>query len=365
MKIRAGSTLRSQVYRIGKHIPEPVKVGLWNLSDNPRIASHPLARWVHSQVVCWRAWRCTGRPPQTLLLETINRCNARCGMCPQPNVGRPAQYMHDDLFNRVIADCVHSGVGTLQLNGTNEPLLDPQIISRIRYAKKAGVRHVQLFTNGMLLTQQLADGLMQSGIDLIIASVDGFDRQSYERTRVGLSFETVVGNLFHLLEKRRALGLVKPYIVISNLRARTGDQEPLQLTDVARRLMRLADAVDLGHVRDVHDWAGQVTPTKEYRDHRSRFPRRACRRLWSSMSAHADGSVVLCCLDFAGHMRLGNLGNRGLLDIWTSVEYESIRRLHLQGHQGQIELCRNCRESDTISWIARDPESILKRFERL
>lgn len=53
---------------------------------------------------------------------------------------------------------------------------------------------VHLITNGMLISREVVTGLKRLGVKVMV-SLDGATRETYERVRVGASFERVVGSI--------------------------------------------------------------------------------------------------------------------------------------------------------------------------
>ena len=67
-----------------------------------------------------------------------------------------------------------------------EPLLAPErLIQMIAYGKSVGLRSLNINTNGMLLTPDLAKPIIDAGVDLVVFGIDGFSKQTYEKIRVG------------------------------------------------------------------------------------------------------------------------------------------------------------------------------------
>jgi len=57
-------------------------------------------------------------------------------------------------------------------------------------------------------------GLIASGLDQFAFSFDGFDAETYERTRVNGEFEKTLGNIVRFLEIKKELGARKPVTLI-------------------------------------------------------------------------------------------------------------------------------------------------------
>jgi MoaA/NifB/PqqE/SkfB family radical SAM enzyme len=61
-------------------------------------------------------------------------------------------------------------------------------------------------TNGMPLTAELAELLLESGVDLIVIGIDGFSKEIFEKIRVNADRDVVYANIEHLLALRNSNG---------------------------------------------------------------------------------------------------------------------------------------------------------------
>ena len=118
-----------------------------------------------SKAVCkivGRAYDLTlGRFPAVVRIETTNACNARCIICPHGDIRRPIRHMDDDLFTRIVDECAACGCREVHLHNFGEPLLDKRLEDRVRYAKNKGLPKVKIFSNGSLLSERRARGLIE------------------------------------------------------------------------------------------------------------------------------------------------------------------------------------------------------------
>lgn len=130
--------------------------------------------------------------PVVLQVQTINRCNGRCGMCPYPYTVhlQPREVMDDALYTKIVTECVAEDdfcelIPMLQ----NEPLLDSKLEERIAEFKRRAKPHqsVEIVTNGTALTPSRFEKLVQSGLDTITISLSAFTQATYEKLIEGLS----------------------------------------------------------------------------------------------------------------------------------------------------------------------------------
>jgi sulfatase maturation enzyme AslB (radical SAM superfamily) len=295
-----------------------------SMSILKQLASQMLCRTVGGTMECLR-----GRFPPVVRIETTNACNARCTICPHGRMQRPIARMEEPLYCGLIDQCARHGCREVHLHNFGEPLLDKNLEDRIAYAKRRGIRKVKIFSNGSLLTEHRARGLIQAGLDEIKVSFDGATREEFEAIRTPLQFDAVVENVTRLAALRRD---ARAPLRISVNCCSTGDR--------AGTMQMLSQVVDHFYFDKIHQW-GIGTPA----DGRFR-PRRPCSRLWRTLTVLADGRVALCCLDYEGRHELGR-ADRGdaLAEIWNGPAYRAVRRLHRTARQEEIELCRCCEKS--------------------
>jgi|GEM_PF-637005 len=93
--------------------------------------------------------------------------------------------------------------------------------------------------------------------------------------------------------------------------------------------------------KDVH---GRILNTDSVlvRDNMDYFIRRPCPALWKTPIVNTDGEVTVCCFDIDLSLRIGNINDRPLKEIWESDTIKSWRRFHLRGDFNRISRCAHC-----------------------
>ena len=100
---------------------------------------------------------------QKLYVEVSSRCNLRCKMCFRHSwVGEQFGDLDPAVFARVMDDPVLSVAETFFFGGMGEPLVHPALAEMASLAS-AREKHVELVTNGTLLTREKAAELLQAG----------------------------------------------------------------------------------------------------------------------------------------------------------------------------------------------------------
>jgi sulfatase maturation enzyme AslB (radical SAM superfamily) len=267
--------------------------------------------------------------PAVVRIETTNACNARCTICPHQRMTRPVATMDEGLFRRIVDECAAWGCREIHLHNFGEPLLDRRLEDRVAYAKDQGIAKLKVFSNGSLLTEERARGLVEAGLDEIKVSFDGASREEFEDIRRPLKFDRVVENIARLVEIRNAAGS-KPAVLVAC--CSTSDK-----TGTMQKLERMVDGFSFGRV---HNWGGE-----EFAE-RPQGVRKTCSRLWRTFTVLSDGRVALCCLDYDAQHVLGQMGpDTTIRDVWTGEEYRRVRSLHREARQDEIPLCSRCTKS--------------------
>jgi sulfatase maturation enzyme AslB (radical SAM superfamily) len=278
------------------------------------------------------------RLPDIVQIESTNLCNAKCVFCPRDEMHRRQGVMDVDLFRKIVDECAALGITHVRVHNYGEPFLDKQLVEKVRYAKQRGIAEVGMISNGSLITEEIARGMIEAGLDAINISVDAAGKEVFERTRLNLDYDTVIGNIRTLVRLRGELGKKRPRLILSFVRQDNSADEQAFI----REWGAVADKI---HITDLHNWAGTLHERSNVR-----YP---CYRLWQTFTVLWDGRVSLCCADYDGRNVLGDLRTSTIAAIWNSPAYRAVRRQHLDS--GGPEICRSCDlpKKDSPLWVTR------------
>jgi MoaA/NifB/PqqE/SkfB family radical SAM enzyme len=251
-------------------------------------------------------------------------------MCTREKLTRPIGVMDLNLFKKIVDECKEHKVKTLHLHNFGEPLLDPLLIDRIKYAKEAGIR-LRIFSNFSVLTEEKALSLIDSGIDEIKISIDGATKETYEAIRRNLSFEQVEANIEMMLRLRKEMNAACPRIRLVFVAT---DKNYMEVEDFKKRWQGRVDDV---LISSYHNWAGGLDKEGEIR--KRLLP---CFRIWRTFTVLCDGRVALCCLDYDGKIILGDLNNQTIKEIYHGSKLKEIQRNHLNWEYKKIPMCLDC-----------------------
>ena len=173
------------------------------------------------------------RPWRLLQVESALACNLRCVMCPWPDYARRAEnrgLMPPQVWNALRPYLRR--VRSVDFTGGGEPLLQPHLVSWVADAHRAGCE-TGLLSNGFLLSESKSRQLLQAGIDWVCISMDGADRQMYEKLRVGSDFERVCRHIASLSAMRSG-GV--PKLMINFVMMKTNIHQVEEMVRLAVRL---------------------------------------------------------------------------------------------------------------------------------
>lgn len=129
--------------------------------------------------------------PLWVALEVTRRCNTFCAGCyGRSALDQPGAFpdgrrdISFDVIQRICRELPPLGTREVFLAGLGEPLLHPRIFDILTALRKAGLR-TQLSTNGILLTEAVAEAMVTSGPDNLRVTVWSTDSRQYAELHPG------------------------------------------------------------------------------------------------------------------------------------------------------------------------------------
>ncbi len=173
--------------------------------------------------------------PSELMIEVTTKCNYECIYCFRKNLlEHELGSMNPRLFYTIIDEASEIGVRRISFSGWGEPLIHPNIMDLISYAKENKME-VLLNTNGYFL-EEYVDELFHMQIDEIIVSIDSADDNVYSIIRRGGELARIVNALLRLKELKIEHQTIKPYLSIQYTINRYNYRNLLPMIKLAREL---------------------------------------------------------------------------------------------------------------------------------
>lgn len=204
-------------------------------------------------------------------IELTRHCNLKCAHCYCPRDSNKKEMTFKEIC-RILDEIVDSGCFWLLFTG-GEPLIRPDFLNIYTYAKKKGFI-ISLFTNGTLITPEIADYLREWPPFLVEISLYGATQTTYEKiTGVVGSHKKCLAGIEMLIERKvplklktmamtlnkHELSLMKMYAQERNLNfvldplitpRLDGSQQPCQLRIPPKEAMEL----DLSDTKRCEEW---------------------------------------------------------------------------------------------------------------
>jgi len=263
--------------------------------------------------------------PKFIKIETTNYCNGACKYCPHSGLKREKKEMSSSLFERIINDCVKLKVKEIHLTNFGESLLDSQLFKRIEYIKSKSKKiNTTFITNGFLLNNENIKKIIESKIDKIKISFDGFSSESYEKYRTSFKFYDIKKKVENLIKNNE-----KGIKIILNSTYSPSEINRKQIKNFYSEWTKKVDFIDL---QKIHNWA-------KGKDYYKNSPPCLLPSLYATILVNGD--VVPCCLDYEGKIKLGNIYKESLGAIWNSKKYEEFRKDAISLKKRNV-LCKKC-----------------------
>lgn len=298
-------------------------------------------------------------PPMFVQLESTNICNLHCVTCPQGNGqgGRPTGVMSLELFRKLVDQATSFNSIMVVLHLAGEPLLHKELPQMIALVKERGL-DTDISTNGMLLTKEKAEALVEAGLDSIRIDFSPH-KEEFERIRKGASWEVVYNNLVYLLKLKKQLKRVTPLVRLQSVTLGKTDHHNHQADIDHIRQMFAGLPLDDVSKFAVHSWGGKFAQQHEddpcYKKSRNPKLYYPCPHLWSQINVAWDGRVVACCRDLMGEYIAGDATKDSLAKIWNDEPLVELRTRLAAGDYQQVSLCRCC----TKLWEGGSPRRLI------
>jgi len=343
---------------------------------------------------------------QRVHIELTNVCDFNCIFCPKSEMKRPYGYMDIALAKRLISEIGEKDIAEkVTFHVMGEPTLHPNFFEILDHALKVNVK-VGLTTNGSRLGGDTGKRLLDFDLHQMDISLQTPDERSFKlRKAKGLSFDAYLEGIINFFGEYHArhkdtifkFRFLNTRFPKKSMEARMGPVRVMSSTKELRDTFgywagRLYDMLgfsgreresalaridklvsykwnvveiypkvffetyvlaDWGHAFDdsgVHDaWAG------------------CCFGMQDHFAVLYNGDVILCCIDYDGNTKVGNISSSSIEEILSSDAVGEI----VKGFR-QMRLvhpyCRRCLGSKSrLTWLVKPIESaaglkVLKPF---
>ncbi len=190
--------------------------------------------------------------------------------------------------------------------------------------------------------------IIDSGLSLLIISLDGMSQEALEKYRRNSHLETILEGIKLVCQEKRTLQRDKPFTKIRYLVFKHNETEIPTAIEFARE----ARVDQFVLVRVLLDWGGSsitADTLSEWLPEDERYQRYVagglhqpllyCTWIWTPLITW-NGDVIPCCYDTDAEYTLGNVFERPFPDIYWSREYAKMRK---RMKAMTLPLCETCK----------------------
>lgn len=280
-------------------------------------------------------------------IEITNGCNLSCSYCPRTAYPQKYRTMRTNEILHILEEIailpdLHKH--RVVLCGHGEPLLNTSIHRVIQDPIVKAIPHLDLITNGMLMSTVSAHALIDSkAFETIQVSLQTTDPDVYTKLQVGGDFDKVVKNTKHLIETAKGS---HTKIKVQHLKTQLNDKEGMpQFIDLLGDGFKLHQhpigPVGMRAPMNAYDCViPKLLPDKPLYGHP-----RACGRIFGkSIIINAFGELLGCCWDNSREQHYGNIFFRSLKHIRKSKRLKEMRAELKARNFDRLPLCKVCME---------------------
>lgn len=325
--------------------------------------------------------------PLCVSIEPTNLCNFKCVMCFHGNneladEAKPLKNMDDKVFKKVLEDLeswtcsAGEKIKLLKLYSLGEPLLNPRLCDMVKAVKDRKIaEQIEITTNGSLLTKEISEKLVEYGLDIIRISVYGIEEERNRYiTKSDFTPSDIREKVRFLHECREKAGVRTPkiYAKMLNENEETNNKF-IQMYEDITDVVGIDEVfnVDVGEGNDVFEnYYGSESERKHQDSLQSNIfnERRSCRYPFTHLTIRNDGTVIVCCSDWLKELRVGNVTEHTLKDMWESKTLYDMRVKMLRTKGSCFRACRACEipyrdlPEDSIDGIDADRFSYKNKY---
>jgi radical SAM protein with 4Fe4S-binding SPASM domain len=289
--------------------------------------------------------------PIYLMLEQTYQCNLRCPMCIQglpderkafePGLKR----MPRELFDRIVLEGERHGCPSIAMMVNDEPLLVPDLPSRIAFAKAHGFMEIYMTTNGVLFTEKKVNAVIDAGVTHILFSIDAATQETYDKVRLGGDYTKVQRAIEMVVRAREARGGALPLIRASFVQNRLNEHE----TEAFRaKFEPIVDFVEIQGYSSYYARTDHLIPLGA-----RKVESFSCSQPSRNLIVRANGDVLPCCTFYGYELVIGNVRETSLFDLFNGPRLSQFRADFKDGLYTEGP-CQSCSRSFYMPTVAAE-----------
>ena len=281
--------------------------------------------------------------PDKLDIEVVRGvCTATCPMCPIEETRYNSSVMNFEMFKKIIDRFGKNikKINRVNLVGIGEILVDVKLNLKIEYLKSKGLNNICFPTNASLLKTNVAEKVLDAGINEVIFGIDSMNKAIYEKVRRDLIFEEVLENTLNYI-KIRDNGDYDSRIMVRMILSKDNKDEWNSYKEYWSKFLNFEKG-DMALYFPEHNWSDHDYP-KAKSEPTVVEKNCKCIYVYDRMLLDAHGNVRLCCIDInSTFFKLGNVLQEDPITLFNSKNFLNVRELMDQGKINDIKPCKTC-----------------------
>ena len=288
--------------------------------------------------------------PKIVVLQTLNRCNCACSMCPYSYTvaNEEKTSMSDSLYEKILDEVSkEKEFETMIMAFQNEPLLDNRIINFAKIFKdKMPNKNLELVTNGSLLTKDIIPDVYKY-FDMVHISLNAFNKETHRVVSNTENFDKIVANLKEVSHNKEWADKT----ILRFIRQKSNFTEKKKFKEYWNKRGFKVFGFDVNNrLSKVKSFDNEIKVPMFKKDlikmkflkYLGKIIVPTCPIPFLAFYVKANGNVVQCFNDWSGENLLGNVTNNSIKSIFNSNKYLYVRKLLLENKLDQSVICDNC-----------------------
>lgn len=328
-----------------------------------------------------------------IYIEVTNICNFNCNFCVYNLMKREKGFMDLDLFKKIVTEISENGNSQIVFfHLMGEPLLHPDIIEMLNYASKKTSRQ-DLVTNASTLdSEKKIRDLFDTGLTNINISFYNKTEHDFIMRNANISFNSYLKIIKNIIKTKYKYGYdtdIQLYFFNRSIQSNSllsNSIPKLEEIDAVKNNIQYWRHF-LFNLKEIYGYNIDILPYVDEIRHKDMIiwhQIKLCRdfgiilkpfhQWFCSQSPHYkkailgkcwmvltqdelailwNGDVVLCCLDYDGETKIGNMKDTSVQKILTSNKMKEVKRKFQLGII-PFERCKYCLGGNTYpKWIIK------------
>lgn len=319
--------------------------------------------------------------PLSMYVEPTRACNFKCFYCMHSTRGEKGGVLeqtgfriaHMDLafYEKMVREIMAfpTPVKRVCFSGLGEPLTNPNLPHMIHKLREAGFQgRIDVISNGSLLTHELSDALIEAGIDRLQVSIQGLNREEYEKNcGVAVDVPKLIDELTYFHTKSQGTQASLFVKIIDVMLA--DEQAKERFFDL---FSSCCDTIFVEHLvvmeQQMGDHGGRADHTRnlngEYVEKRM-----VCGVMFYFLQINIDGETFPCSTPgLPVTLSMGNANDHTLQEIWNGGRRHELLCQNLRDGYATIPPCSQCSScvaiADDTEYLDDCREEMLERLKR-